>query len=101
MSPRVFRPRRSGVLALALLGVLGLATQGLAQQQAAPSGTASDAEKTGVGPRGTKVAPSTDPTLTTNPASPPASTTGVQPRGTKAGPSTDPGSPTHTPGQTR
>jgi len=101
MRASVFRPRLARMSMLALLGVLGLAANGLAQQQSSPAGTASDAEKTGVGQRGTKVAPSTDPTLTTNPASPPASTTGATPRGTKAGPTTSPGSPTQTPGQTR
>ena len=101
MTASVFRPRLARMPVLALLGVLGLATTGLAQQQSSPAGTASDAEKTGVGQRGTKIAPSTNPTLATNPASPPASTTGATARGTKAGPSTDPGSPTQTPQQTR
>jgi hypothetical protein len=87
---------------LATLGTVGLATHGLAQQNAAPPGMSSDTQKTGAGPRGTKVAPSSNPTLATNPASPPESTTGVGSRGNKAAPSTEPGAPTNqTPQQTR
>jgi hypothetical protein len=101
MTPNLFRSRLTWVPALTLLGLLGLATQGLAQQQSSPAGTTSDADKTGVGQRGTKVAPSSNPTLATNPASPPPSTTGATSRGSKAGPTTTPGSPTQTPSQTR
>ena len=103
MSPRLFRLRLAWMPVLALLGILGLAANGSAQQQAVPSGMSSDADKTGAGPRGAaEVGPSSNPTMNTMPASPPASTTGVGPRGTKAGPSTQPGGPTNqTPQQTR
>ena len=46
------------------------------------------AGQTGVEPRGTKVAPSTETSETQQPA---AGETGVPPRGTKVGPSTNPG----------
>lgn len=46
------------------------------------------AGQTGTGPRGTKVAPSTEPG---QPTEPKAAQTGVEPRGTKVAPSTSPG----------
>jgi hypothetical protein len=102
MSPRLFRLRLAWMPVLALLGILGLAANGLAQQQAVPSGMSSDAAKTGAGPRGTGAAPSSNPTMNTMPASPPESTTGSGPRGTPGSPSTNPGAPTtQTPQQTR
>jgi len=102
MKSNLFGPGFLAVPILAALGTLGLATHGLAQQNAASPGMSSDTDKTGAGPRGTRVAPSSNPTLSTNPASPPESTTGVGPRGTKAAPSTEPGAPTNqNPQQTR
>ena len=103
MKASVFRLRLAWVPALALLGTLGLAANGLAQQQGARSGTASDADQTGAGPRGTPGSPSSNPTKNTMPASPPASTTGMaEPRGTPGSASTEPGAPTNqTPQQTR
>jgi hypothetical protein len=47
-----------------------------------------DAGQTGIGQRGTKVAPSTEPG---KPSQPKTADTGVQPRGTKVAPSTNPG----------
>lgn len=101
MKARFLRPRSTLVPLLALLGALGLAAHSQAQN-AAPPGMKTDPDKTGVGPRGTKVGPSSSPTLSTQPASPPATTTGSGPRGTPTSPSTDPGAPTtKTPQQTR
>jgi hypothetical protein len=51
-----------------------------------------DAGQTGIGPRGTKVAPSTQASNTPGqPGQPATDQTGVEPRGTKVAPSTNPG----------
>lgn len=51
-----------------------------------------DAGQTGTGPRGTKVAPSTEASNEPGqPGQPTAGQTGVEPRGTKVAPSTNPG----------
>ena len=51
-----------------------------------------DAGQTGTGPRGTKVAPSTEASNESGqPGQPTAAQTGVEPRGTKVAPSTNPG----------
>jgi hypothetical protein len=80
-------------LALALSGALGISAPALAQQQ--PGGMSGthikpDPSKTGTGPRGTPVAPSTDPGTSAGPTSSAPSQTGVGPRGTEVGPSTEP-----------
>ena len=79
-------------LALALSGALGAVAPALAQQQGGVSGTniGPDQSKTGAGPRGTKVAPSTDPGTSAGQTSSSSSQTGTGQRGTKAGPSTEP-----------
>ena len=90
------RPRSrlpvSFALALALSGALGAVAPALAQQQGGVSGTniGHDKSKTGAGPRGTKVAPSTDPGTSAGPTSSSSEETGKGPRGTKAAPSTEP-----------
>jgi hypothetical protein len=79
---------------LSLVGVLALTVPTLAQNTSgnATGGTDQTApEQTGVGPRGSKVGPSTDPGLAgRGPTSSPASKTGVGARGSKVGPSTEP-----------
>jgi hypothetical protein len=89
------RPRSrmpvSLALALALSGAL--VAPALAQQQ--PGGVSGtnigpDKSKTGSGPRGTKVAPSTDPGTSAGPTSSSSEETGKGPRGTKSGPTTEP-----------
>ena len=79
---------------LSLVGILAITAPTLAQNT---SGTATGGAdqtapgQTGVGPRGSKVAPSTDPGLAgRGPTSSPASKTGVGVRGSKVGPSTEP-----------
>ena len=88
---------------LSVLAMVGLVTPGLAQQQNnAAGGMARGPEDTGAGPRGTPVAPSTNPDVSSHAVSPPASTTGVSPRGTPVAPSTNPATPTNQkPQQTR
>ena len=81
-------------LAFALSGALGALAPAFAQQQQ-PGGVSGtnippDQSKTGAGPRGTKVAPSTDPGTSAGPTSSSPSQTGMGPRGTKAGPTTEP-----------
>ena len=79
---------------LSLVGVLAFTVPTLAQNTAGSSTEGGDQTapgKTGVGARGSKVAPSTDPGLAgRGPTSSPASKTGVGPRGSKVGPSTEP-----------
>lgn len=70
-----------------LLGAPALAQTSSGSQP----GGASDTARTGVGPRGTPVAPSTDPGLAGQSTSSAPSQTGAGPRGTPAAPSTQPG----------
>ncbi|HJS86850.1 MAG TPA: hypothetical protein VJ779_15450 [Acetobacteraceae bacterium] len=88
---------------LSVLAMVGLVAPSLAQQQNnAAGGMARGPEDTGAGPRGTPVAPSTNPSVPGHATTPPASTTGVPPRGTPVAPSTKPGAATNqTPQQTR
>jgi hypothetical protein len=87
--------RSTSLLAcLSLAGILTLAVPTLAQNS--PNNTTGGAtqpgpDKTGVGPRGSKVGPSTDPGLAgRGPTSSSASQTGVGSRGSKVAPSTEP-----------
>jgi hypothetical protein len=79
---------------LSLIGVLAFTLPSLAQNTGGSSNGGADQtapEKTGVGARGSKVAPSTDPGLASHgPTSSPESKTGVGVRGSKVGPSTEP-----------
>jgi hypothetical protein len=83
-------------LALVLSGSLIAAAPALAQQAGGTGGAppTPDESKTGAGPRGTGVGPSTEPGASVGPTSSSASQTGTGPRGSKAGPSTEPGSDT-------
>lgn len=78
-----------------LLGAIGLAAPAAAQKAATTTGTGEpqntlNAGNTGVGPRGTAVAPSTQPGADTGNTMA-SSQTGTPPRGTATGPSTQPG----------
>jgi hypothetical protein len=87
MRPNTFVRTASALVLLA--GVTGFAANTRAQNAGANSGTVAAPEKTGVGERGTKAGPSTDPGLDKTSSSSP-SQTGVGERGGKAGPTTPP-----------
>lgn len=75
---------KTQLIAAAALASLLVARSAVAADQ---SGQGPQAGQTGVGQRGTEVAPSTNPSQTTQPAT---HQTGVEPRGTEVGPSTTP-----------
>jgi len=91
--------RRNALLVLALAGTLGVTAPAFAQNAGkadenphgqGEKGTMSNPGATGVGQRGTKVAPSTNPAQSGPSASTSEAATGTGKRGTKSGPSTQP-----------